>query len=66
MSLIHGRPSHIGEDDWPVERLTAEDFPETAADENNLEGSAEVDNGRLAFENVIRLSEITSQITRTF
>jgi hypothetical protein len=67
MALMHGRPSHIVDDlDWLVEGLTDEDFPENLDDEDPLEGSAEVEAGRLSFERLISLSQIVNDILRTF
>lgn len=67
MALTHGRPSHIVDDlDWSVETLTDEDFPENPDDEDQLEGSAEVEAGRLSFERLISLSQIVNEILRTF
>ncbi|KAL4862427.1 fungal-specific transcription factor domain-containing protein [Aspergillus spectabilis] len=67
MALVHGRPSHIVDElDWTVEPLTEEDFPETAADENEEEGSSEIETGRLAFQMFILLSQIVNEILRAF
>ncbi|KAI9731633.1 MAG: Fungal specific transcription factor [Claussenomyces sp. TS43310] len=66
MALTHGRPSHIMDDDWDVGRLTDDDFPETSSDQNEVEGSAAVESGRIAFKKMIALSEIISSILRNF
>ena len=66
MSLAHGRPSHILDDDWTVEQLTNADFPENSADEDDLEGSAEVESGRLSFKWMVSLSQILSDILSAF
>ncbi|KAL5343554.1 fungal-specific transcription factor domain-containing protein [Aspergillus crustosus] len=67
MALIHGRPSHIVDElDWAVEPLTEDDFPETLADEDQEEGSGEVEAGRLSFQMLISLSEIVNEILRAF
>lgn len=65
-ALIHGRPSHIIEQNWVVRPLEAQDFPETSRDDNEEEGSAEVEKGRLVFINLISLTEILSDILDTF
>lgn len=61
-SLIHGRPSHILNSNWGVRRLTEKDFPENAADEDDEEGSTEVEKGRLLFCHMVSLAEILSSI----
>ncbi|KAL2802854.1 fungal-specific transcription factor domain-containing protein [Aspergillus granulosus] len=67
MALIHGRPSHIVDElDWAVEPLTEEDFPETPEDEDQEEGSGEIEAGRLSFQMLISLSEIVNEILRAF
>jgi len=52
------------DDEWTVETLTDVDFPENSADEDELDGSAEVEPGRLSFEWMISLSQILSEILR--
>ncbi|KAJ0424965.1 fungal-specific transcription factor domain-containing protein [Aspergillus carlsbadensis] len=67
MALIHGRPSHIVDElDWAVEPLTEDDFPETPDDEDQEEGSGEIEAGRLSFQMLISLSEIVNEILRAF
>lgn len=65
-ALAHGRPSHINYEDWLVQPLTADDFPENAVDENDEDGSAEVEKGRLLFREMVKLTEILSEILSTF
>ena len=65
-ALVHGRPSHLNHSDWLVQPLTESDFPENAADENDEEGSAEVDKGRLIFCEMVKLTLILSDILSTF
>jgi hypothetical protein len=66
MALIHGRPSHIHDElDWTVEYLTDKDFPEHSLDEDQQNGSGEVETGRLAFERQISLSRIVNDTLRT-
>jgi hypothetical protein len=63
LSLIESRPSHIDlEKNWMVRNLTKEEFPETAADDKEEEGSADVENGRLLFMEMIVLSKIVNKI----
>ena len=42
------------------------DFPETAEDDDEEEGSSEIENGRLTFIHMISLTEILTDILRTF
>jgi hypothetical protein len=65
-SLVHGRPSHITPNDWLVKPVTEADFPERAADEDEEEGSAEVEKGRILFCEMIRLTEILTSILSEF
>lgn len=65
-ALVHGRPSHITKDDWMVKGVTEEDFPERAADEDDEEGSTEVEQGRILFGEMIQLTEILSSIISEF
>jgi len=65
-ALIHGWPAQIHPENWAVEPVAEDDFPEGAADEDDEEGSSEVDQGRLVFTQMITLSKILSDILRTF
>ncbi|KAI9893973.1 MAG: Fungal specific transcription factor [Vezdaea aestivalis] len=65
-ALIGGRPSHIVHWNWAVRSLTDEDFPENAADEDEEEGSTEVEKGRLMFREMIDLAQILSEIIDSF
>jgi len=65
-SLVHGRPSHINSVDWDVQTLDEEDFPENAADEDEEDGSTEVEKGRTLFCEMIKLTEILARILSTF
>lgn len=65
-ALIHARPSHISIDDWAVLDVTNEDFPESVEDEDDEEGSSEVEKGRVLFSQMIALTEILSEILGTF
>ncbi|KAK4175823.1 fungal-specific transcription factor domain-containing protein [Triangularia setosa] len=60
-SLIHGRPSHILPSNWRLPVLTLDDFPESAADDDDKEGSSEVEKGRLLFIHLTRLTMIMTQ-----
>ncbi|KAI6372277.1 hypothetical protein MCOR25_003794 [Pyricularia grisea] len=64
-ALIHGRPSHISASHWRAPPLELGDFPESAADEDDAEGSAEVENGRYLFMRLARLTEIMSEAHST-
>ncbi|KAI4679548.1 hypothetical protein J4E81_010354 [Alternaria sp. BMP 2799] len=65
-ALVHGRPSHITPMDWDVQPLTVDDFPESAADEDDEDGSTEVEKGRILFCYMVELTEILAQILSTF
>ncbi|KAK9388719.1 fungal-specific transcription factor domain-containing protein [Lipomyces mesembrius] len=64
-ALTQSRPSHIDKRNWLVKYVTSDDFPETAADESNEDGSAEVENGRRLFQEMISLSEIVHEVLST-
>ncbi|KAK9313224.1 fungal-specific transcription factor domain-containing protein [Lipomyces starkeyi] len=64
-ALTQSRPSHIDKRNWLVKHVTSDDFPETAADESNEDGSAEVENGRRLFQEMISLSEIVHEVLST-
>ncbi|KAI0547077.1 fungal-specific transcription factor domain-containing protein [Xylaria curta] len=61
-SLIHGRPSHINLMDWRLLPLRLSDFPESAADEDDTEGSTEVEKGRCLFMHLARLTMIMADV----
>jgi hypothetical protein len=65
-ALMHGRPSHITTSDWDVQALQEGDFPENAADENDEDGSAEVEKGRTLFCEMIKLTEILGLVLSNF
>jgi hypothetical protein len=65
-SLVHGRPTHINPADWEVQCLIEDDFPENAADEDDEDGSTEVEKGRMIFCEMIKLTEILARILSTF
>ncbi|KAE9982759.1 hypothetical protein EG327_005767 [Venturia inaequalis] len=65
-SLVHGRPSHITHNDWCVKPVTESDFPERASDEDDEDGSTEVEKGRILFCEMIRLTEILTLILSEF
>jgi hypothetical protein len=65
-ALIHGRPPLIHLEDWAVKPVELRDFPETAEDDDEEEGSSEIEKGRLVFMNMISLTEILTEILQTF
>ncbi|RYN45506.1 hypothetical protein AA0114_g8953 [Alternaria tenuissima] len=65
-SLIHSRPSHVTPTDWDVQPLIEDDFPENAADEDDEDGSTEVEKGRIMFCYMVELTQILAQILSTF
>jgi hypothetical protein len=65
-ALVHGRPSHITTSDWAVQPLEDHDFPENAADEDDEDGSTEVEKGRALFYEMIKLTGLLAQVLSTF
>jgi hypothetical protein len=65
-SLMHGRPSHFTPADWDVRPLEESDFPENAADEDHEDGSTEVEQGRMLFCEMIKLTEILGSVLSNF
>ncbi|KAH7139222.1 nitrogen regulatory protein OTam [Dendryphion nanum] len=65
-SLVHGRPSHITVSDFRVQPLQENDFPENAMDDDDEDGSTEVEKGRVLFCEMIHLSEILAKVLSTF
>ena len=61
-SLVHGRPSHISRSNWAVTSMTESDFPERAADDDDEDGSTEVEKGRLLFCHMVSLTMILADI----
>ncbi|KAE9978131.1 hypothetical protein EG328_001668 [Venturia inaequalis] len=65
-ALVYGRPSHISLDNWDVLPLVDSDFPETARDDNDEEGSAEVEKGKQTFIHMVLLTEIVADLLDEF
>ncbi|KAE9375089.1 hypothetical protein N431DRAFT_334802 [Stipitochalara longipes BDJ] len=65
-ALIHGRPSLINFDNWSVKPVEARDFPESSEDDDEEEGSSDIETGHLTFLNMISLTEILADILDTF
>ncbi|KAI9751006.1 MAG: hypothetical protein M4579_006216 [Chaenotheca gracillima] len=65
-SLIYGNPSHISSADWDVRLVTDDDFPENAADEDDEEGSSEVEKGRMIFSQMISITILLSEVLESF
>jgi Fungal specific transcription factor domain len=65
-SLVDGRPPQIYEANWTVKPVSKQDFPESAADEDDKEGSAEVEKGMILFTQMIALTRILSEVLDTF
>jgi hypothetical protein len=61
-ALIYGRPKHISRDNWAVKPVVGADFPESAADEDEEDGSAEVEKGRTLFSQMIELTGMLSDV----
>lgn len=69
MALCRGRPSHIIDDDWTPGALSAEDLEDTEDREeadNTIEGSIDAVAGGKAFESMVSLTHIVSQILQKF
>jgi len=64
-SLGSGRPSLINSSNWALLPVTNSDFPENASHEDELEGSSEVEKGRILFTHMISLSEILADLLET-
>lgn len=65
-ALTHGRPSHLSASNWGVPPLQTTDFPETSMDDDDAEGSVEVEKGRLIFVHFITLTEILADVLDAF
>ncbi|KAF2796684.1 transcriptional activator protein DAL81 [Melanomma pulvis-pyrius CBS 109.77] len=65
-ALVYGRPSNIKMDDWDVRPLELLDFPETARDDDDEEGSAEIEKGRQTFLQMVALTMIVAEILERF
>ncbi|KAH8800602.1 transcriptional activator protein DAL81 [Xylogone sp. PMI_703] len=65
-ALIHGRPSAIAHDNWDVKPVRKSDFPETAEDDDEEDGSTEVEKGMIIYMDLISLTEILSDILDSF
>ena len=61
-ALIYGRPPHISLTNWGVQPVVGSDFPENAADEDEEDGSTEVEKGRTLFSAMITLSKMLSEV----
>jgi hypothetical protein len=61
-ALVHGRPSHIQAKNWEVLPLQQADFPEAIDDDDDEQGSSEVERGVLIFICMTTLSHILSDI----
>lgn len=62
-SLGSGRPALINSDNWALEPVNDDDFPETVEDDQ--EGSSEVQKGRVLFSHLISLSQILANLLET-
>lgn len=53
-------------DDWEVTALDMSDFPETSEDDDDEEGSAEIEKGRQTFVEMVSLTQIVADIIDQF
>lgn len=66
-ALVHGRPSHIFASQWAVQPLNSNsDFPDVEWDEDDADGRADIEKGRILFIHMIQLSQILAEILETF
>ncbi|KAK8037882.1 hypothetical protein PG994_014649 [Apiospora phragmitis] len=65
-ALVHGRPSHIFSNNWIVQPLLPNDFPEAEYDENDVEEKLEIERGRTLFVQMVYLSQVLAEILETF
>ena len=61
-ALIYARPPHISAINWAVQPVIGSDFPENAADEDEEDGSTEVEKGRTLFSAMIALTKMLSEV----
>ena len=69
MALCRGRSSHIVDDDWNPDPLTDDGSPDSQDDDEDdktVEGSTDVVAGGVAFEWMISLTRIMSEILQKF
>ena len=64
-ALIYGQPSHLARDNWEVKPLEPTDFPETAQDDDEEEGSSEIEVGKQIFLAMISLTDIVADVLDT-
>lgn len=63
-SLTQGRPLQFPPStyDWAVQAVISDDFPESAADESDEDGSTEVEKGRAMFSAMITLTKLIAEL----
>lgn len=61
-ALIYGRPPHISTTNWAVQPVISSDFPESAVDEDEEDGSTEVEKGRPLFSAMITLTRMLAEV----
>lgn len=63
-SLVYGRPLQVSpiSHEWTVRSVSSADFPESAADEDDEEGSTEVEKGRTCFSAMISLTKLLAEV----
>lgn len=63
-SLTLGRPLQFppSTSDWAVQPVTSDDFPESAIDESDEDGSTEVEKGRTMFSAMISLTKLVAEV----
>lgn len=69
MALCRGRPSHIVDDNWTPDDASEDHLRDSQSDEEDeetVEGGVEVVAGGFAFEQMISLTRIISEILQKF
>lgn len=61
-AVIYGRPPHISSSNWAVQPVISSDFPESAVDEDEEDGSTEVEKGRTLFSAMITITKRLAEV----
>ena len=65
VALTHGRTMIMMPEQWDVAMVSHRDFPENVSDENDEEGSAEVEKGKMSFIQMIQLTIILAEVLKS-
>lgn len=61
-ALIYGRPPHITPNNWAVQPIIPEDYPESAEDEAEDDEGGQVERGRLTYTAMISLTKLLAEV----